>query len=104
MKYKKILFLLAIISLFVVLFSIFKNSPTKQIKANLPDQCLSCHNNMSDIDHAHPKEIFGCAICHGGNKFATNKKDAHSGMVLNPARLEHASIFASNVIKISSKE
>jgi len=93
MKYKKILFLLAIISLFVVLFSIFKNAPTKQIKANLPDQCLTCHNNMSDIDHAHPKEIFGCAICHGGNKFATNKEDAHRGMVLNPARLEHASIF-----------
>ncbi len=93
MKFKNILFALAIIGIAVSIFSIFSNSPKIPQKITKPDQCMNCHSNMSDIDHAHPKEIFGCATCHGGNRWATNKKDAHRGIVLNPARLEHASIF-----------
>ncbi len=103
MKLKNILSLLALLSLFVLVFSIFSNETKIPKKITKPDQCMSCHANMSDIDHAHPKEIFGCASCHGGNKWATNKKDAHRDMVLNPARLEHASIFCikchENIIK-----
>ena len=93
MKYKNLLYLLAIISIILLIYSVFSNGMKKTPKITKPDQCLSCHNSMSDIDHAHPKEIFGCAVCHGGNRWATDKKSAHAGMVLNPARLEHASIF-----------
>ncbi len=93
MKLKNILFILAFISLALLIFSIFSTTPKTVPKITKPDQCISCHNDMSDIDHAHPKEIFGCASCHGGNKWATDKENAHKGIVLNPARLEHASIF-----------
>jgi len=93
MKLKNILFILAPIGLALLIFSIFSTTPKIVPKVTKPDQCISCHNDMSDIDHAHPKEIFGCASCHGGNKWATDKGNAHKGIVLNPARLEHASIF-----------
>ncbi len=103
MKYKNLLSFLALFSVLLLIFFIFLNKPKASLKITKPDQCISCHANMSNINHSHPKEIFGCASCHGGNKWATNKKDAHKGMVLNPARLEYASIFCvkchKNIIK-----
>ncbi len=57
------------------------------------DNCLNCHKNTTNMSKSHPTEKFGCFKCHGGNKEATNKKDAHRGMVLNPSRLEHAHKF-----------
>ena len=93
MKYKNLIYILALASVILLIFSIFSNGVKKSPKITKPDQCLSCHNSMSDMDSAHPKEIFGCALCHGGNRWATDKKNAHRGMVLNPARLEHAGIF-----------
>ncbi len=61
-----------------------------------PDGCIVCHKNTSQIDDSHPIEIFGCAKCHGGNRFATNKKDAHKGVVLKPSRLEYAQRFCGD--------
>jgi nitrate/TMAO reductase-like tetraheme cytochrome c subunit len=80
---------------FVILFnnSLFSKNITKVSQISQPDQCMSCHKDMSDIDHSHPNSVFGCASCHGGNKFARDKVSAHKGIVLNPARLEHASLF-----------
>ena len=107
MKYKNIILVLAVVGIVAFIASIFSNAPKTHIKITKPDQCMSCHSSMSDIDHAHPKEIFGCAVCHGGNRWATNKKDAHRGIVLNPARLEHASIFCvkchKDIVKRVSK-
>ncbi len=107
MKYKNILFFLSLFSIILLMFAVFLYRPKASLKVTKPDQCISCHNSMSDIDHAHPKEIFGCASCHGGNKYATNKTDAHRNMVLNPARIEHAQIFCikchKNIIKRVSK-
>jgi hypothetical protein len=60
-----------------------------------PDQCMQCHSTMSSLDHAHPVEVFGCAKCHGGNRYATEKQAAHRGIVRNPSRLEHAAIFCT---------
>lgn len=57
------------------------------------DNCLTCHQNTTPIDNYHPYEDFGCAICHGGNKTAITKEKAHQNIVLNPSRLEHASLF-----------
>ncbi len=99
MKQKNILSIFAIASVIILIYSVFSNTPKKTPKITKPDQCMSCHSGMSSIDHAHPKEIFGCASCHGGNKFATDKINAHKGIVLNPASLEHASIFCSKCHK-----
>ncbi len=57
------------------------------------DNCISCHKDTTPIDNFHPYETFGCASCHGGNKNATTKEKAHKSIVLNPSRLEHASMF-----------
>ena len=99
LKQKNILPLLSLLLFLILSPSIFASKQKASSKITKPDQCMSCHSSMSDIDHAHPKKIFGCALCHGGDRYATNKKDAHKGMVLNPARLEHAQIFCAKCHK-----
>ncbi|MEA2017818.1 MAG: hypothetical protein U9N59_05160 [Campylobacterota bacterium] len=88
-----------VISLLIIAISLYKNIDKPIIKPSKPDQCMSCHQQTTDMDTSHPNEIFGCFKCHGGNKFATNKKDAHQGMVLNPSRLEHAHRFCGECHK-----
>jgi len=63
------------------------------------ESCLECHSNTTEIDAYHPMKEFGCASCHGGNVRATTKEQAHQGIVLNPARLEHAQIFCAKCHK-----
>jgi len=58
-----------------------------------PDNCILCHQNTTSIDNFHPYTEFGCASCHGGNATARTKEKAHKNIVLNPSRLEHASMF-----------
>ncbi len=87
------------ISLIVISISLYQNIEKPIITPAKPDQCMSCHQNTTDIDSSHPNEIFGCFKCHGGNQFATNKQDAHKGIVLNPSRLEHAHRFCGECHK-----
>lgn len=61
----------------------------QNVEISYPDQCMSCHKNYQSIGHSHSVTIFGCSKCHGGNRWATNKKDAHKGMYLKPSRLEN---------------
>ena len=75
-------FILSILLLNILLFSNQK-----------PDDCINCHTNTTKIDNYHPYEDFGCASCHGGNKDSLIKENAHKNIVLNPSRLEHASMF-----------
>jgi len=74
-------------SLFILLLS------TLFLYSKNIDNCLNCHQNTTPIDQYHPYKKFGCASCHGGDRNALTQKQAHKNMVLNPARLEHASIF-----------
>ena len=71
--------------------------------SKLPDNCMLCHKNTTPMDRYHPYSRFGCASCHGGDKYATTMDSAHQGMVLNPSRLGHAKIFCGkchkNIIK-----
>jgi hypothetical protein len=57
------------------------------------DNCITCHQDTTPIDNYHPYDTFGCASCHGGDKTATTKKQAHKNIVLHPSRLEHALLF-----------
>ena len=63
------------------------------------ESCLNCHKNTTNIDNFHKIKDMGCASCHGGNKEASSKQEAHKNMVLNPARLEHAKIFCAKCHK-----
>jgi hypothetical protein len=84
------------LSIFLIFFNL-------NLSAKKPDNCLLCHKNTSKIDNFHPYETFGCYSCHGGDKDATTKEKAHKNIILNPARLEHTSLFCgkchSKIIK-----
>ena len=65
----------------------------QNVYAKEVDKCLICHKNTTPIDKFHPYKSFGCYSCHGGDKNTLLKEKAHKGMVLNPARIEHAALF-----------
>jgi hypothetical protein len=44
------------------------------------EYCLTCHNDLAEISPSHPVKIFGCVICHGGERLALNADLAHSSM------------------------
>ncbi len=64
----------------------FSNNRVRSLN---PDSCVFCHKNIKTVGRSHPIAFFGCASCHGGDRYSFNKKIAHKGMVLNPARLEY---------------
>ncbi len=87
---------IAVISaLFVVVVVAFKFSLEKKTTIKAVDSCVVCHSNIKTIGKSHPISVFGCATCHGGNRYATDKNVAHKGMVKNPARLEYASKYCA---------
>ncbi len=63
------------------------------------ESCLNCHSDTTSMDKFHDIKTMGCASCHGGDKTALSKEQAHKNMVLNPARLEHAKIFCGKCHK-----
>jgi hypothetical protein len=52
-----------------------------------PEYCLTCHQGIEEISSAHPVEVFGCVICHGGQPLALDPDKAHQGLIggRNPA-------------------
>lgn len=75
-------------SLITLVFLYTKIQKPLPLRAS-PDQCMSCHSDYGSLDKAHPIEIFGCASCHGGNKYASEKEEAHLNIIKNPSQLEH---------------
>ena len=90
MRYSLLYKILVIVFSLVTLVFLYTKMQKPLPKITSPDQCMSCHSTYGSLDKSHPIEVFGCATCHGGNKFATNKEDAHLSIILNPSRLEHA--------------
>ena len=70
-------------------FSITKAYETPQIRGQY-ESCLFCHDKEEGFVKSHNPQVVGCYACHGGNPFATAKKDAHSGMRLLPGNLNDA--------------
>ncbi|MBN1822160.1 MAG: cytochrome b N-terminal domain-containing protein [Prolixibacteraceae bacterium] len=54
------------------------------------ESCLVCHNDIHGFTDSHAPETIGCFSCHGGNPFATCKKQSHRKMILIPGNLETA--------------
>ena len=52
--------------------------------------CIDCHYKMTGFEESHSSEIVGCNACHLGNPNTTNKKLAHTGMILIPGNLSDA--------------
>jgi hypothetical protein len=51
---------------------------------------MACHAGTHGFTDSHKPEAIGCFSCHGGNPFATGKKQAHRNMILFPGNLETA--------------
>ncbi len=54
------------------------------------ESCLLCHTNTFGFTESHNPEIIGCFSCHGGNPFATVKRDAHKKMNNIPGNLSNS--------------
>ena len=52
------------------------------------ESCLACHTEMHGFTESHKPEVAGCFSCHGGNPFATSKRQSHRRMTLIPGNLE----------------
>jgi hypothetical protein len=44
------------------------------------EYCLTCHEGIEPISAAHPTEVFGCVVCHGGQPLALDAETAHAGL------------------------
>ncbi len=74
----------------VVILTVLYRPTTSTETAPKPDQCLTCHQDLDDMDTNHPMKTFGCASCHLGNPNTADKENAHAGMVRNPSDLHWA--------------
>ena len=53
--------------------------------------CLQCHENkQTGFNQMHSFAANNCVICHSGNATATEREDAHSGMLSFPGDLSNA--------------
>ncbi|MCF8144733.1 MAG: hypothetical protein K9N21_12520 [Deltaproteobacteria bacterium] len=82
---KRSLLLISICLVGVVL--ILKEGRIERPSGVLKDGCLFCHKEMTDPDPSHPVPIFGCAVCHLGNRYSSDRERAHFGIVRNPGDL-----------------
>jgi len=87
--------ILVLVSTGIIVLFLSLDVPKSRAKVTTPDQCMSCHSTYGSLDTSHPVEVFGCAKCHGGNKFATTKEEAHQGIVKNPSQLEYTQKFCA---------
>ncbi len=85
-KYNWPLILASVVLSLLVILAILDRAPQNRQKA-LADGCLTCHSDVRDMSKAHPNNVLGCAKCHLGNPYATEKSIAHRGMVKNPSDL-----------------
>ncbi|MBL7102249.1 MAG: hypothetical protein KJ573_10450 [Proteobacteria bacterium] len=66
---------------------LIKESRIKRPSEPLQDGCVSCHGDVKDPDPSHPVSVFGCYICHLGNRYSLDRDRAHFTMVRNPGDL-----------------
>ncbi len=61
-------------------------------KWNREEYCITCHIGIKSISKSHPKKIFGCVICHGGDPLSLTVKGAHKNLIggENPSDLKYA--------------
>jgi len=82
---KKALALISICLVGTVL--ILKEGGIERPSGEVKDGCLFCHKEMKDPDPSHPVSAFGCAVCHLGNRYSSDRDRAHFGMVRNAGDL-----------------
>jgi len=72
--------------LLVILFAWLTESLRQQPIELIPtlsgksEYCLTCHSDLPEISASHPMEVFGCVLCHGGERLALDADLAHASM------------------------
>ena len=46
-----------------------------------PELCLTCHEGIEQISDSHPTDVFGCVICHGGDRLSLDEEAAHETLI-----------------------
>lgn len=86
MKLRRLILGASLLLLLAVLAAIWEESQRVEPIAMTPtltgevEYCLSCHGDLPEISPSHPKETFGCVLCHGGERLALDADLAHSTM------------------------
>ena len=62
------------------------------IEVGNTESCLQCHQNTTGYSNYHNPELIGCSSCHLGNISASDKTEAHKGMILIPGNLADAEV------------
>ena len=68
------------IPLVIITASISQNSFARGQDTGQVEYCLTCHSDLPQISKSHPVQIFGCVLCHGGERLALDTNLAHSTM------------------------
>ncbi len=67
-----------------LLFAWWQSSRAPQPVALTPvltgetEYCLTCHADLPEISPSHPVDVFGCVLCHGGERLALDPDLAHA--------------------------
>lgn len=64
----------------------------QKIAVGNTETCLQCHQNTKGYSEYHNPELIGCSSCHLGDVSASNKTEAHKGMILIPGNLADAEV------------
>lgn len=67
------------------------------------ERCGTCHVDDDELHEKHgdifsdfPTEIYGCAVCHGGDGRSTEEKSAHYGLLRNRDEMVQAALYAES--------
>ncbi len=64
------------------------NSKTQKVATVVKESCQSCHSIETSFEKYHNPSTIGCISCHLGNPNESDKKLAHTGLVLFPGNLK----------------
>jgi len=67
-----------------------KDAAASPVVMGRKESCLVCHKEPHGFADAHKPEAIGCFSCHGGDPFATSKKQSHRSLILIPGDLAQA--------------
>lgn len=61
------------------------------------ESCMGCHGTMAGLSPSHDPKTIGCASCHLGNPFTSDKFQAHRGLIRIPGNLADAKFTCGNL-------
>jgi hypothetical protein len=62
------------------------------VAGNRKESCMACHGGMQGFSPSHDPAALGCFVCHRGDPFSPDRKQAHRRMIMSPGNLADADL------------